>query len=81
MDKLDYAILNFLTTNQATSKMKAKTRTDMLDNLDMGKHTLYRRIVKLISKRYVERGFTEGQQHAYFITETGTIKLQEAMGQ
>lgn len=81
MDKLDYAILNFLHINQATSKIKAKTRTDMLDNLKMGKDTLYRRIVELIKKKYVERGFTEGQRHAYFITETGTTKLQEAMGQ
>ena len=50
MDKLDFAILNFLFSNQATSKMKSKTRNDMLDNLDMGKQTLYRRIIELIKK-------------------------------
>ena len=81
MDKLDYAILNFLIISHATNNMKAKTRTDMLDNLDMGKYALYRRLIRLIGKKYVERGFTEGKQHAYFITEIGTNKLQEAIGQ
>ena len=79
MDKLDYAILNFLIINQATSKMKAKTRTDMINNLELGKQALYRRLMELIKKKYVERGYTEGQQHAYFITETGTEILQEAI--
>ena len=50
MDKLDYAILNFLLTNKATNEIKAKTRTDMLDTLEMGKYTLYRRIIELIKK-------------------------------
>ena len=81
MDKLDYLILNFLLTNQATSKLKAKTRADMLDKLDIGKHTIYRRIIELIKKKYVEKGFMEGQHHAYFITETGVAKLQEAKEQ
>ena len=79
MDKLDYVILNFLLTNKATNEIKAKTRTDMLDTLEMGKDTLYRRIIELIKKKYVERGFTEGQQHAYFITKIGITKLEEAI--
>jgi len=81
MDKLDYLILNFLLTNQATSKLNAKTRADMLVKIKIGKHTLYRRIMALIKKKYVEKGFKEGQHHAYFITEAGITKLQEATGQ
>ena len=80
MDKLDYALLDcILNTCQATTKMSAAGRKRILSEMDVKNDTLYRRLTKLIEKGYVSNGIKESREHTYFITETGTNALKEAM--
>jgi len=80
MDILDCAILNYLfNVGKATSKVKAKTRRDIVSKVKLKDNTLYKRLVKLKGKEYVEKGFMESRRHTYYITEGGINALKEAM--
>ena len=80
MDKLDYALLDFmLNTCQATSKMSATGRKRILSEIDVKNDTLYRRLKILIDGGYVSSGIKESREHTYFITEAGKNALKEAM--
>ncbi|MCL2358106.1 MAG: hypothetical protein FWC70_13300 [Defluviitaleaceae bacterium] len=78
MDKLDYAILEFL-QNHATTKMSAKTRKEIRAEFAVKADTLYRRIKGLIENGSVTKGIIDGRSHTYFITKSGIEKLREAM--
>lgn len=80
MDKLDYALLDIMMNDcKATTKMSAETRKAIVLKFDAKEDAVYRRLKKLMEKGYVENGFTEGNEHTYFITESGINALNEAL--
>lgn len=80
MDKLDYAILDFLLNScQAVSKMRAATQKSILSEITARESTLYRRLTGLVSEGCIKKGFKESREYTYFITEDGINKLKEAM--
>jgi len=80
MDKLDYALLDFmLNTCQAKTKMSATSRKRILSEFEVKNDTLYRRLKHLIENGYAENGIKESREHTYFITDKGINALKEAM--
>lgn len=83
MDKLDYALLDFLlNTYEATTKMRSATRkviTSAVGVNEVKASTIYRRITRLISEGYVNKGIVEVREHTYFITDNGIKALEEAL--
>ena len=80
MDKLDYAILNYLqNTCRAVTKMSAATRKAILAEIDANENTLYRRLNRLAESGDVGRGIRESREHTYYITENGKKSLKGAM--
>ena len=79
MDKLDYAILNLLQEQQATSKLKAITIHEILEEMSINEKTLARRIKKIVESGNAAEGFKVGRAFSYYITLEGVKRLEEAM--
>ncbi|WP_069997768.1 winged helix-turn-helix domain-containing protein [Cellulosilyticum sp. I15G10I2] len=80
MDKLDFAVLNILQEQQATMKMTAISRKEILEALEINEKTLFRRIKVMMNLGYIKEGFKVGKSYTYFITENGVNTFREAMG-
>ena len=81
LDKLDYALLDFMNVHSAITKMSAVTRKAILSELDINYNTLCRRLSKLISKGYANTGTPESREQTYYITEDGKKAFKEAINE
>ena len=79
MDKLDYAVLDLMVEREATTKMRALTLKTVIREFNVKKDTLYRRILKLVKLKHLEKGIKESRECTYYITEQGEKLLMGAM--
>ena len=78
MDKVDFAILDMMiNVCGADSKMRAATSKAICAGMDMKVDTLYRRLVGLMEKGVVSKGFKERREHTWYVTENGLKALRE----
>ena len=79
MDKMDFAILDSLLNSNSITKISAISLKTMLTKLKISYSTLHRRITKLISRGYIEKGIMESSGNTYFINKKGEKILEEVM--
>ena len=79
MDKLDFAILNVIQEADATTSLKAISRKQIIETIEIGSQNLFIRLKKLLEDGLVNKGLKDGREHTYFITKSGIKIFEEAM--
>lgn len=80
MDKLDFAILNTLGEVNASTRLQAVSRKQILERVQIGAQNLFIRLKKLREKGIIADGLKDGREHTYFITEVGKQLFEEELG-
>ena len=71
-DRLEVLILRILKAEQATSKSAGMTLKEFpLKDLGITLSTLYKRMIILEKKGFVQKGYKDSQAYTYYITEKG----------
>ena len=80
MDKLDFAILNYmLDACDAKSKINSVALRALHSALEVKSNTLYRRLKILTKMGYTAKGFNDRREHTYYVTKEGEEILKEAL--
>lgn len=79
LNRLDYVIMKFLKKNNCTSHFESATLQEIISATNTSRPTMYRKMMNLKEKGYVERGCKSTNADTFYLLEKG-IKIVENKG-